>query len=220
MLRAQILRPADGSELPLHDGLQLPVVYAQDSPVCRFLPQCFVRLFRMRLQAAVQMHIGGHLVPAHIEPCAVGTEDRIRGIFRVRRRVVARLGSEAVLIPARPVAARPQGKPSPSVGIGKQLRLIAVEFLCRGKARDPQGFPVSFRRGELTVHGMDIAEGAAELLGRQFQREGIPGLQQNAFRLHQALPDGAVCGLTEIAALRVLQVSAAGCKRDFDIRQR
>ena len=78
--------------------------------------------------------------------------------------------------------------------------------------------PTDFDTGTLP-EGMEIAEGAAELLSRQFQREGIPGLQQNAFRLHQTLPDGAVCSLTEIASLRVLQVSAAGCKRDFDICQ-
>ena len=69
------------------------------------------------------------------------------------------------------------------------------------------------------MHGVDIAERAAELLRRQLQRKGVPGLQQDALRLHQTLPHGAVGRLAEVPALGVLQVRPACGKGDLHIGQ-
>ena len=49
------------------------------------------------------------------------------------------------------------------------------------------------------------------------QGKGADRLQQQALCLHQPLTHGTPCGLTEISALRVLQMGAASRQRNFHI---
>ena len=58
------------------------------------------------------------------------------------------------------------------------------------------------------------------MLLRGVDGEGIIGLQQHGLRLHQALADGSVGGLAEVAALGVLEMRAPGQQLDVHVGQR
>ena len=102
-----------------------------------------------------------------------------------------------------------QGQPAHPLGIGCQY-LGVIPDLRRGNP-PLQGRGVSHAFGglQLAAHGPQIRDCPADTGLGHGQAEIIPGLQQHTFRLHQALPHRPVGGLTEIAALGVLQMRLA-----------
>ena len=71
-----------------------------------------------------------------------------------------------------------------------------------------------FRRLKRAVHSLNVGHGASDTLVRQLQPEDVIRLEQQAFRAHKAVADGAVGRLAEVTALRVLDVCAA-CKDGY-----
>ena len=65
-----------------------------------------------------------------------------------------------------------------------------------------------------------IPHGPAQIGGGHLQPEGVPGLQQDTLRRHQALAHRPVGGLAEIAAFGVLQMGPAGGEGDAHIGDR
>ena len=113
----------------------------------------------------------------------------------------------------------PEGKLPPAASVGGELQAVVPEAGHRGPARQDGG-GLSVRQIELPVHGPQVADGAARLVGGDLQTEAVPGLQQHALGLHEALAQRPVGGLAEVAALGVLQVRPARQQRDAHVGQR
>lgn len=79
-------------------------------------------------------------------------------------------------------------------------------------------FPVALRGVEGAGHGLQVADGPAQLLGGEGEGEGVPGLQQHALGPHEALAHPPVGGLAEVAPLGVLGVGPAGHEGDPQVR--
>ena len=100
------------AKLPFHDFFQLPILTPHipwDQLGGFFLPQ-----------AAFQMHIVFDLIPFHKESGAVGAEYAVRGVFRVRLRVIAQLGHHFLRVVAGKIPVEGQLQPPPALGIGCQ----------------------------------------------------------------------------------------------------
>ena len=210
--RGTVQRALHGTEFPLHDGLQLPVVQthiACDELGCLLL-----------LQAAFQMHIVFDLVPLHVEARPVGAEDGIGGVLRVRLRVIPGRGNNSLLIVAGGIAMQGNLKSALSLGVGgDHLRIVSQ--LRRGHGAFQDGKASRVLRGiEPAAHAADVRDGTSHRGGGECQGEIVPRLQQDGLRLHQPLPDGPVGGLPHIAALGVLQVCFSHQQGDFHIRDR
>ena len=166
------------------------------------------------------MHILRNPVPWDRKTCAVGAENGIRRVFRIAQRVIAQLRNDLLRIVAGSVALRKTAQPPLPARIGRKLGCIALHFRHRHAAAELHPAGRFLRRAEGAGHGADVVDCAAELFGRHCQGKTVIRLQQNAPGLHQPLPDGAVGRLTEIAALGVLEMSAAGGQRQLHIRNR
>ena len=121
------------------------------------------------------------------------------------------------------VAVQRQGQVSPAPGVAHHLHGVAAHGGGRCRAGKQGGIPVGSGLGRVktSAHVLDIVHGAAHVVRGQLQPEGIPRLQQlglvDLVCHHQALPDGAVGRLPEVAALGVLEVSAARNEGDLHI---
>ena len=118
------------------------------------------------------------------------------------------------------VAVQRQAQLSPAPGVAHHLHGVAAHGSNRRKTGEDGRFLPAFRRVKTALHALDIAHGTADVLGRHFQPESIPRLQQLAFGHHQALPHSAVGRLPEVAALGVLEVCSARDEGDLHIGQR
>ena len=136
--------PPNRAELPLHDLFQLPVV--NGGPLHKLGRFLF-------LDPALQVHILLYLVPLHIVARAMGAEHRIRRVFRVAFRVVARFRNHRFPIVAGRIAVKGQGQPAHPLGIGCQY-LSVIPDLRRGNP-PLQGRGVSHAFGglQLAAHG-------------------------------------------------------------------
>ena len=115
------------------------------------------------------------------------------------------------------VARRAAGDLPLAPGIAGQLQGVLLQARRRGKALEHCGIPHGFGGIELPAHALQVGDSPAHLGGGQLDAHLIPGLQQQAFGLHQALPHRPVGGLAEIAPLGVLEMSPAGHQRDAHI---
>ena len=170
--------------------------------------------------------MAAHLFPRHDEARAVGAEDRIGGVVQVMLRLIARRLDDLRRVVAGAVAVQRQAQVSPAPAVAHHLHRVAAHGCHRRKAGESGRLAVGggLGRVEAALHPLDVAHGPADVLRRHFQPEGIPRLEElGLFDLvchHQALPHGAVGGLTEVAALGVLEVGAARDEGDLHVRQR
>ena len=176
------------------------------------------------LEDAWQVHVGGRFVPAHEHARAVAAKDGVRGVFRVGVRVVAGGGDDLLRVVALGVASRQAGELPAPAGVGRHLPRVAHQLRDGRAARDDGLAALGDGRVELREEPRHVGQGAAHGLLRQAERERIPGLQQHAVPARggsaQAMADGTVGGLAEVAALRVLGVRAAGGERELHVCQR
>ena len=123
--------------------------------------------------AAVHMHVTAHLIPWHHKACSMGAEHRICGIFKVMFRLVACSFDDLRCVVAGPAAIRRQGQPSTTAGIADHFHGVAAHGRYRRKAGQGSRVGAAFRRVKAALHALDIAHGAANVLHRHFQPEGI-----------------------------------------------
>ena len=166
------------------------------------------------------MHARRRLVPLHHHPGAVGAENGIRRVPYIPFRVIPDGRHDLLLLPAGFISAQQAEKAALSPAVGKHLPGISAHGGYRRHAREHRGLPVHLGRIKGPSPLGQIAHRPADAFSRQFQANLIPGLQQNALRLHQPLPHGAVGCLPEIPAFRVLQMRPPRDERNFHIRDR
>ena len=205
-----VLPAALGAEGPQEDGLQLLLVQVQVPGVHPgdrggVLPP-------LLWQGALQVHVLGDLVPLHRKAPAVGAEDRVGGVLQVALRVIPGGGHHLLL-----VVAGGAGEFPPAPGVGGHGQGIVLHGGHRGGAGEGGPGPVALRGVEGPRHGLQVADGPAQLLGGEGEGEGVPGLQQHALGLHEALAHRPVSGLAEVAPLGVLGVGPAGEEGDAQV---
>ena len=107
-----------------------------------------------------------------------------------------------------------------TAGIDRHVLPVLLQTCNRRPAGQHRA--IRLHRGVIyrTAHSLQVGHSAADAVVGHFQAKIVIRLQQHRLGLHQALPYGAVSGLPEVAALRMLQVGAAGCQRQLHIRQR
>ena len=176
--------------------------------------------------AAVHVHVAAHLFPGHHEPGPMGAEDRIRRVVEVVFRLVANGRQHLVGVVAGAVAIQRQTQVPPAPRVAHHIHRVAAHRGGWGCAGQGGRLAIRSRLGrvEAAAHLLDVVHRTAYILGRKFQPEGVPRLQQLRFvdlrGHHQALPHGAVGRLPEVAALGVLEVGAARDEGDLHIGQR
>ena len=213
-----VLRAADGAELALQDLLQLPVVEIEAA--AEHARRGRGRLHLRLAETGVEVHIIAHAVPRDDRARTVRAEHAVRRVVKVARGVVTALGDDLLRVVAG-VVARDAARDAPApVGIGRDLGGIIAHRGHRRAAGEHSHVAVRLRRGKRAGHEPHVADRAADLLSRDLDAKGVVRLEQDAFRLHESLPHGAPRRLAEVAALRVLDVRAAGQQCDLHIRQR
>ena len=126
--------------------------------------------------AAFNMHVTAHLVPRHYKASTMGTEHGICGVVQIMLRLVADLCNDLLRVVAGAVAVQRQAQMSPAPGVADHFHGVAAHGRYRRKAGQGGGLRAAFRRVKATLHALDIAHGAADILHRHFQPEGIPRL--------------------------------------------
>ena len=159
------------------------------------------------------MHVFGDLIPLDGNTRSVRAEYRVRRIFKVGLGVVVDAVEHRLRIVAGPVPCGHGREPAPAGGVGRKLGGIAVEL---GNRRKPV-YDTAALGLKFAAHGSDIAYGTAYLLRRHLERELIPRLKQHAFGLHKPLTHRTAGGLSEVAALGVLDMRPAGDEPDANI---
>ena len=204
----------------LKDGLQFLFLLAgggvgHDAASGSRLGGCFC--FLAQSNAAGNMGRGGNFVPFHGVARAVGAEDGIRAVFRVVLRFVADGSNDLFRIVTRLISSHGAGQTAKTAAVsGDGLPVVA--HCGNGSASgDQRHIADGFRGIKAAAHLLDIVDSTAQIFAGDLQSEIVPRLQQYALRAHQTLPHGAIGGLAEIAALRVLQVSASGGERKAHI---
>ena len=176
--------------------------------------------------AAVHVHMAAHLLPRHHKARTVGAEHRVSGVVQVVFRLIVHCLDDLRRVVAGAVAVQRQVQVSPAPGVADHLHGVAAHSGHRCKTGKGGRLAVRCRLGRVkaALHPLDVAHGAANVLRRHFQPEGIPRLEQlGLFDLvchHKALPHGAVGGLPEVAALGMFEMGAACDEGDLHIRQR
>ena len=209
----------DGAELTEHDGLQLFVGQAVALGEARCAGDDGLRrgFGGGEVEGVVQMLVVVHLLPGDDDPCAVGAEDRVGGVFKICLGVVAHGGHDLLLIVAGLVTVGGAEQPSLAAGVGNDISRVLVE--------GGDG-PPSLQGGVLLAGGghlkggmevLQVGHGTADVGGGDLQRERIKGLQEGTACLHKAVADGTEGGLAEVAAFGVLEVGAACHQGDFGI---
>ena len=173
---------------------------------------------------AGQVHTRGHLVPAHQHARPVAAKHRVRRVRRVGSGVVAHGGDDLLRVVAALIAARQADELPAPARVRRHLPGVAAQGRHRGAAFDKRLLARRDRSLELGAQPWHVRQRASDGLLRQAQREVIPRLQKHALspllRGAQSLPHGAVGGLAEVPALRVLGVRPPGGQRDLHVGQR
>lgn len=151
-----------------------------------------------------------HLVPFDDGTGSVGAENRVRRVVQVAVRVVPDVGDDLFRVVAGPVALYLEEQAAIPSGVDADLPGVVPHGGDWGGAGEDRAVPQRFRPLKGSVHALDVSHSPADALAGHLQPEGVPGLQQDGFRLFQPLPQGAIGGLTEVAALCVLDVGATG----------
>ena len=158
--------------------------------------------------------MGLHLVPLDDVPGPVVAEHRVGGVFHIPLHVVADLSHDLRLVGTGPVPRRGEGEPPHPPGVGGHLGGVVLEAGHRGGAGEQGHVPQNLRGLELAPHPLEVGHGPAHLVRGQEEAQVVPGLQQNALRLHQALAHRPVGGLAEVPSLGVLHMGPAGEQGD------
>ena len=111
------------------------------------------------------------------------------------------------------------GEFAPAPCVGGHGEGIVLHGGHGGRAGEGSPLAVALRSVKGAGHGLQVADGPAQLVGGEGEREGVPWLQQDALGSHETLADGAIGRLAEVAALRVLQVGAAGHEGELHVRE-
>ena len=164
------------------------------------------------------MHIVLDLVPLDVDPRPMGAEHGICRVLHIALGVIAQLRDHRPRLRAGLVAVASQAQPPPPPGVGHQFLHIAVHGRHRGGAPQQHQLPRLLRRVKFSVHGPHIADGPADLFLGHRHLKAVPGLQQQALRLHQPLAHRTVGGLAEVPALGVLVMGLSGGQTDLHIR--
>ena len=220
-----VLPSLDGAEFPQHDGLQLLVGEGVALGEPRGAGKHRSRGLGGRAadgaaDIGLQVLVGVHLLPGDHHPCAVGAEHRMRRVLLVGLGVVANGGHDLLGIVAGLVAVGDTGHAPQAAGVGYDLPHVAVEG-GYGAATHQGG---GLLGGGLQLLGgvavLQIRHGPSHVHGGQLQAEPVIGLQEGTASLHESLADGAVGGLTEVAALGVLLMGAARHQHHFGVGER
>ena len=164
------------------------------------------------------MRPGGHFIPGDDDAGAVATEHGVRGVVQIRRRVVIDGRQHSVLVRAGRITPEGTEQPPPALGVGGHLPGVVPQSGHRHSTSEHSLLPRCLRRRQLRPHLLEVRHGPAYLRCGQLQAEVVPGLQQDALRLHQPLAHRPIGGLAEVAALRVLHVGPARRQGDLHIR--
>ena len=126
--------------------------------------------------AAFNVHMAAHLAPRHHKTGTMGAEHRVCGVFQIMLRLIAALCNDLLRVVAGAVAVQRQAQVSPAAGVADHFHGVAAHGRYRRKAGQGGGLRAAFRRVKAALHALDIAHGAANVLHRHFQPEGIPRL--------------------------------------------
>ena len=77
------------------------------------------------------MHILRHLIPFHIEACAVGAENGIGGVLQICLRIIIYRLNDRLGVVAGELAVEPQLQLSPTLSIGGNLIGIVLQLRSR-----------------------------------------------------------------------------------------
>ena len=155
-----------------------------------------------------------HFIPLDNIACTVRTEHGIRRIFHIGGRVVGGCRDDFLRVVAGCVAVRCARQPTASLGVRRDLGPVVAHGGNRRCSGQNRAVSTLLGRLERAVHSLNVGHGASDALVRQLQPEDVIRLEQQAFRAHQAVADGAVGRLAEVTAFRVLDVCAA-CKDGY-----
>ena len=126
--------------------------------------------------AAFHVHMAAHLAPRHHKASTMGAEHGICGVFQIMLRLVAAFCNDLLCIVTGAVTVQRQTQVSPAPGVADHLHGVAAHGGYRRKAGQSCGLRAAFRRIKTALHALDIAHGAADVLHRHFQSEGVPRL--------------------------------------------
>ena len=101
---------------------------------------------------------------------------------------------------------RNTAKPPFSARVAYHFALVAAKLRDRSAPREKSFIAHRFRRGDFSVHALEVCHSAPGALLRNGQPEFVPRLKQHGSRGAQTLPYSTVGSLPEISALRVLDV--------------
>ena len=120
--------------------------------------------------------MAAHLTPWHYKARTMGAEHGICGVFQIMLRLVAALCNDLLCIVTGAVTVQRQTQVSPAPGVADHLHGVAAHGGYRRKAGQGGGLRATFRWVKAALHALDIAHGAADILHRHLQPEGIPRL--------------------------------------------
>ena len=166
------------------------------------------------------MHQRVCLVPGHGVARAALAKHRACGVALVKQRVVSRGGNYFRGVVAGGVFAHRHRYSSLSASEGTELRGVGAHSVDGATARNRRTVAVKLGRVHTAVHIGNIVHYPAEIIPRRVYFEIKGGLQQHRLTLHQALPDGAIGRLTEVAALGMLKMRSACGESDAHVGKR
>ena len=158
----------------------------------------------VKVNAAVAVDMLRDFIPRNGDAAAVVAENGGGGIICVALGVVAKGRDDLILILAGLIPAHSAGELSAAAGVGRDVGEIVAQRAHRRITREYGVFPHALRGIDRSAHVLEVGHRAADTLGGNFKTEVIVRFKKQAFRLHQALPHGAIGCLTKIAALGVL----------------
>ena len=126
--------------------------------------------------AAFNVHMAAHLAPRHHKARTMGAEHGICGVVQIMLRLVADLCNDLLRVVAGAVTVQCQAQMSPAPSVADHLHGVAAHGGYRRKAGQSGSLRTAFRRVKAALHALDIAHGAADVLHRHFQPEGVPRL--------------------------------------------
>ena len=175
-------------------------------------------------QDARKVHPVGDLVPPHQHPGPMAAKYGIRCVFQVAVDVVTRCSDDFLRVVAGGIPSRQARKLAPPLGIGGDFPGIPPQRCHWRLASDHHLFPLGDRRFKLGAKPGHIRQSPAHRLLGQPQGKLVPGFQQHTIPpglgCPQSLAHCPVGGLTEVAALGVLDVGPACRQSDLHVGER
>ena len=163
---------------------------------------------------SLHMHHFIGFIPLYDDTRTMGAENRISRVFHITVDIVAYFFYHFFLTVTLLVSPEGTRQVTVSFRIGCHLDPVILHFRYGSTPRQHHVFSRRLRLFQSSVHPLYISHGSACRALRHFQPELIPWLQQYTFCFSQPLPQRSVGGLSEIAAFRMLQVTAA-CKQCY-----